>query len=71
MYHVPVAIVKYSERLLLVARKMSLTPFVPTLLVKTGLPPFKNLKLDADFPSERCHWTCGVGSLKVEMRYPA
>lgn len=62
--------IKNSERAVFVVRKMSLTPLVPTLLVKTGFPSFKNSKLDAESPSDRCHCTWGVGSLKVEMRYP-
>lgn len=47
---------------------MSRTPFVPTVELSTGLPPFRKRKLVALFPSDRCHCTLGSASLNVEMR---
>lgn len=61
----------HSDRAELVVRKMSRTPFVPTVDVRTGLPPLENSYSPGLFPTERWNCTAGIGSENVDIRYPA
>ena len=49
----PVANRKCSERAVFVARKISLTPVVPTVEARTGWPPFIKLKLVGLLPFDK------------------